>query len=283
MTNRLNLSKIDVVDAINPAHFKKEYLQKRKPVILKNYAENWAAVNKWTIPFFQDNYGNMHAKMHGKWQDHNFSAIQMPYVKESVFSEFLNMLQNNETGAYKLFLFDLIQQAPELRNDFTFTPLVKKYVTKHPLLFFGLSGSDVRLHFDIDLSNIFLTQFLGTKRITLFDPSQTPNLYKIPFTTHSAVDIKNPDFEKFPRLKDAIGYQCDLKPGETLFMPCGMWHHMDYLDGSFSLSLRSLSSDYRMMTKGFYNFFVLRHFDRWMHHFYDQKWTQYKLKKTMNP
>lgn len=281
MNHQLNLSKIDVVENISPEKFQKEYLQKGKPLVLKNYAQNWPAIQKWDIEFFLENHGNVPAKMHGKWQNNNFSAIQMPYVKESIFSEFLEMLKNNESGAYKLFLFDLIQQAPELRKDFTFTPIVKKYVTKHPLLFFGLAGSDVRLHYDIDLSHIFITQFLGTKRITLFDTSQTPNLYRVPFTTHSVVDIKNPDLKKFPKLKIAHGYQCDLKPGETLFMPCGMWHHMDYLDGSFSLSLRSLSSDLRMMTKGFYNFFILRHFDHFMHRMFDKKWTSYKLNKTM--
>jgi len=281
MNHKLKLTTIDKVDKISPEVFKKEYLEKGRPLIIENYAENWLALEKWNIEFFKTYYGNIPAKVHGKWQTNNFSAIQMSHVKVCPFGEFLEMLEKNEFGAYKLFLFDLIQKAPELRSDFDFPTITNNYVKKYPMLFFGLSGSDVRLHYDIDLSNIFLTQFLGTKRITLFDKSQSQFLYKVPFTTHSAVDIKNLDFNKFPELKNAQGYQCDLKPNETLFMPTGMWHHIEYLDASFSLSLRTLSPDIRIVSKGIFNFFILRYFDNFMHLISDKKWSTFKMNSAL--
>lgn len=279
LNKQLNLIEIDCVDTISPRDFKINYLDKGKPLVIRDYANTWPALKKWDVDFFIKTYGHIPARMHGEWQKNNYSAIEISYAKEAPFAEFLNMIKNNETEAYKLFLFDLIQKAPELREDFHFTPLVKHYLKKHPLLFFGLAGSDVRLHFDIDISNIFLTQFLGTKRITLFDKSQSAYLYKVPFTTHSAADLSNIDFEKFPTLKYAQGYKCDLKPTETLFMPSGMWHHMEYLESSFSLSLRALSTDYHEITKGIFNFFILRYFDRAMHGVADNSWTKFKLNK----
>lgn len=280
INQRLNLIEIDCVDTISPKDFKINYLKKGKPLIIKDYASNWPALKNWNIDFFRKTYGHIPAKLHGKWQNNNFSAIEIPYAKEAPFAEFLNMIKNNKSEAYKLFLFDLIQKAPELREDFNFPPLTLHYLKRHPLLFFGLAGSDVRLHFDIDISNIFLTQFLGTKRVTLFDKSQSAYLYKVPFTTHSAADLSKLDFEKFPILQYAKGYKCDLKPTETLFMPSGMWHQMEYLDSSFSLSLRALSTDLNEITKGVFNFLILRYFDRTMHRIADKHWTAYKLNQT---
>lgn len=31
-----------------------------------------------------------------------------------------------------------------------------------------------------------------------------------------------------------------LEHGDTLFMPAGYWHHMEYLDSGFAMSLRAL-------------------------------------------
>jgi hypothetical protein len=148
-------------------------------------------------------------------------------------------------------------------------------------MFFGCAGSDVRLHYDIDLSDVYITQFGGTKRITLFDQDQTKYLYKIPFTTHSAADLNEIDFNKYPALKYAKGFQCDLKHGETLFMPSGIWHYIQYLDGSFSLSLRSLPSSPLHRAKGLYNVAVIRNLDNFINKYYKNTWSDYKLKKAI--
>jgi ribosomal protein L16 Arg81 hydroxylase len=131
------------------------------------------------------------------------------------------------------------------------------------------------------LSNVFITQFGGTKRITLFDQSQTKYLYKLPFTTHSAADIRAADYEKYPALKLAEGWQTELKPGETLFMPAGIWHYIEYLGGSFSLSLRTLNPTRLGKIHGAYNVFVIRKLDEYLHKFYKNSWGDYKLRKAI--
>ncbi len=50
----------------------------------------------------------------------------------------------------------------------------------------------------------------------------------------------SPDYEKFPALKLAEGFDFILEPGDTLFMPAGYWHHMEYLDSGFAMSLRAM-------------------------------------------
>ncbi len=277
----MRLKEVDVVEDISPEEFYQKYVKTLTPVKLKNYSKEWAARTKWTYDFLKEKAGHHQVKLHGAWQDNEPTRIEMPAVKEVPFKDYLDMLENDVPSDLRIFLFNLFKLEPDLLEDFDYPPIMDGYLKDYPYMFFGAAGSDVRLHYDIDLSNVFITQFGGTKRITLFDQSQTKYLYKLPFTTHSAADIGNADYEKFPALKLAEGWQTDLLPGETLFMPSGIWHYIQYLDGSFSLSLRTLNPTRMGKLQGAYNVFVIRKLDEYFNKFYKNSWSDYKLKKAI--
>ncbi len=277
----MDLQPVEVVDDIHPEEFYQRFVKTRTPVKLLNYAKNWPAVEKWTYDYLRKVAGHHKVKLHGAWQDNEPTKIEMPPVKEVPFSEYLDMLENDVKSDLRIFLFNLFKLEPQLLKDFSYTPIMDGYLKDYPYMFFGCAGSDVRLHYDIDLSNVFITQFGGTKRVKLFDQEQTKYLYKMPFTTHSAADLHTIDYEKYPALKLAKGYETDLVPGETLFMPSGIWHHMTYLDGSFSLSLRTLNPSRMGKLQGAYNVFVIRKLDEFINKFYKNTWSDYKLKSAI--
>ncbi len=277
----MELHAVDIVEDITPEDFHELYVKTSRPVLLKNYARHWPAIKKWTYSFLREKAGESIVKLHGAWQDNEPTAIEMPPVKETSFSEYLDMLECNEESDLRIFLFNLFKEVPELKDDFDYPEIMEGYLKDYPYMFFGCAGSDVRLHYDIDLSNVFITQFGGKKRVTLFDQSQTKYLYKLPFTTHSAADLSNIDYEKFPALKYAHGYQCMLEHGDTLFMPSGIWHYMEYVEGSFSLSLRTLNPSSLGKLHGAYNVFVIRKLDEFVNKFYKNTWSDYKLKKAI--
>ncbi len=277
----MELHPVDVVEDISPEDFHELYVKTGRPAKLINYADHWPAIEKWTYDYLRAKAGHHMVKLHGKWQDNEPTKIEMPPVKEVPFSDYLDMLEHDVQSDLRIFLFNLFKLAPELKQDFDFPPIMEGYLRDFPYMFFGCAGSEVRLHYDIDLSNVFITQFGGTKRVTLFDQSQTKYLYKLPFTTHSAADISNIDYEKYPALKYAHGYRCDLEPGETLFMPSGIWHFMQYLNGSFSLSLRTINPSSLGKIRGAYNVFVVRKLDEFVNKFYKNTWSDYKLKSAI--
>ncbi len=272
---------IDVVEDVKQKDFHELYVKPRKPVKLMNYTKNWPAVQKWTYDYLRKKAGHQKVKLYGRWQDNEPTKIEMPSVKEITFSEYLDMLENNQKSDLRIFLFNLFKLVPELKEDFSYTPIMENYLKDHPYLFFGCAGSDVRLHYDIDLSNVFITQFKGIKRITMFSQSQSQYLYKLPFTTHSIADLLDIDHDKYPALKYAHGYQTELKHGETLFIPSGIWHYIRYIDGSFSLSLRTWSPSSLGKLQGAYNVFVIRKLDDFINKYYKNLWRDYKLKKAM--
>jgi hypothetical protein len=110
-------------------------------------------------------------------------------------------------------------------------------------LWWGPGGHTEPLHFDSGDGT--LVQLHGTKRAALFAPSQTRNVYPFPIRRKgiapwiSQVYLDRPDFERFPRLKDALAHRVDvvLEPGEVLFIPANWWHEVSSVPGDYICSL----------------------------------------------
>jgi len=73
----------------------------------------------------------------------------------------------------------------------------------------------------------FITQFKGRKRVILFDNKYSEALYKLSFMVQRYIDPEQPDYNKYPGLKNVEGYETILEDGETLFMPSGIWYYMN--------------------------------------------------------
>jgi len=90
-------------------------------------------------------------------------------------------------------------------------------------------------HFD-QSSNIACV-VAGRRRFTLFPPEQEANLYIGPRdfaptpTPISLVDFRAPDFERFPRFREALAHArvAELAPGDAIYMPPLWWHHVESL------------------------------------------------------
>ncbi len=189
---------------------------------------------------------------------------------------------------WRIFLFNIFNHAPQLTKDF-FWPehLMKGFIKRVPMLFVGGEGSVTHIHFDIDLSHILHTQFMGKKRVLLFPNEEQEKLYRKPFEVLSLADFTNYydagktrlDTDKFPAVKHAKGYDVILEHGDTLFMPGGYWHHMEYLESGFAMSLRAFNTGITGKLKGVWNLVGMRSIDTFMKKSFPQQWYQWKEQK----
>lgn len=277
----IQLTEIKRVKNITKVDFYNNYVKKQIPVVIENATETWPAFTKWNLNYIKDIAGDKIVPLYDDRPVSHKDGFNEAHAKMKM-SDYIDLLQSKPTN-YRIFLYNLMKEVPQLQNDFIWPKIGLQLVKQLPMLFFGGENSKVFMHFDIDYSNILHFHFHGTKQCILFAPDQTPYLYKVPYSLISRedIDFDNPDFDKFPALKKAKGLICNLKHGEMLYMPEGYWHYMKYLTPGFSMSLRAFPRKPRNLVKAVYNVFFMRHFDNFMRKQKGQSWIDYKNDKAL--
>lgn len=267
------LKNIEKKTGLDKPAFEREYLRPRIPVVITDLIDDWPAKERWTMELFKSQYGDLLVPVCSS----NYSTPGKGYMKPEKLLPFREYLEEIEKGPtdLRLFLFNIFKYAPELKEDYKVPRIMNGFMKGFPFMFFGGQNSRVTLHYDIDLSQVFLTQFHGRKKVVIFPPSESSNIYQHPFTVASHVNIDQPDYDKFPALRNAKGYSCILEPGETIFIPSGFWHYITYLDGGFSISLRAND---RLMLKAYGAINIARHYmvDKSMNRLLGSKWAKIK-------
>jgi len=280
------LRPVDVVSNISSEEFKEKYFDPQVPVIIKDLVKDWSAYTKWNWDYFKEIVGDKKVGIYNNVKSDAYTPVNKA-DDYTTFGEYIDMIRRGP-AAWRIFLFNIFNHAPQLTQDFTWPDdLAKGFVKRVPMLFVGGQGSITHMHFDIDLSHIFHTQFMGRKRVLLFPYSEQHKLYRKPFEVLSIADFSNYydaeksklDTKQFPAVKFANGYDITLSHGDTLFMPGGYWHHMEYLDSGFAMSLRALNNTVSGKLKGAWNLLGMRSIDTLMKKTAPVKWYDWKKKK----
>ena len=157
------------------------------------------------------------------------------------FNEYAQKLRSGEAVEKDIYLGKCSLADTPLGNNPNFERLREQLgfnTAITPLnLWLGFGGHTTCLH--CDAFDGTLVQLYGTKKVILFPPNQLYNLY--PFSllnnllygfkrraSYSQVYPQNPDFQAFPRFKEALShsYEVVLNPGEILYIPVGWWHEV---------------------------------------------------------
>ncbi|MBE8712118.1 cupin-like domain-containing protein [Sphingobacterium hungaricum] len=270
------LSPIDTVTTISKDEFVEKYYKAQKPVLIKGLAQQWESYGKWTLDYMHDHVGELEVGLYDNKPADPNKATDKP-VKVMKFKDYISLIKSQPSDL-RIFFFIITDKLPELLKNFTYPDLGLKYFKRIPTLFFGGSESRVLMHYDVDLSDLLHFQFEGKKRVLLFDNAQSPYLYQVPLSVHTVYDIdyENPDYEKFPALRYAKGYEIIMEHGDALFMPSGYWHFNRYLEAGFSMSLRSLPNTAGKFLNMLNHVFVMRYSDKLMRKLFKAKWVNYK-------
>ncbi|MFD1770001.1 cupin-like domain-containing protein [Sphingobacterium suaedae] len=273
------LSEIDVVDDITKDVFLAKYFKPQKPVLIKGLAKNWEAFEKWNLDYIAAQAGEQEVGLYDNKPADPKKATNEP-VMQMKMRDYIQLIKEQPSDL-RIFFFIITDKLPELLKNFSYPDLGFKYFKRIPTLFFGGSEARVLMHYDIDLGDLLHFQFEGRKRVLLFPPDQSSFLYKVPLSVHTVynVDYEQPDFEAFPALAYAHGYEIFMEHGDALFMPSGYWHFNRYLEAGFSVTLRSFPTSPTRLIKMLKEVFLLRYTDKIMRKVFKHKWVNYKQRK----
>ncbi|KIG19155.1 hypothetical protein DB30_04620 [Enhygromyxa salina] len=101
------------------------------------------------------------------------------------------------------------------------------------------AGAITTLHYDQTPG--FLVQLQGRKRVVL--APITADLYPFPVTdwrtrSSQVIDLPGVDLEQYPNFARSHCWEVELEPGQVLFVPNPIWHWVESLEASLSLTLK---------------------------------------------
>lgn len=265
---------VGIVESITRKTFEENYFNPQKPVVLRGLLKESPAMTKWNFPYFKEILGNLDVGIFDESFEKNDRSYKDPHYKMP-FTRYLDELAQGPIKK-RLFLFNPFKYHPALLQDFEFPKICSGFLKSFPFMFFGGDGAVTRIHQDMDMSCVFLTQFEGKKRVVLFDPRYSDLLYRLPMNVHTSVNINEPDYEKYPGLAYVEGQEVILEHGDTLFMPAGWWHHIEYIGSGFGMSMRCLSPHIRDILNGSLRVGVLTHLDELLLKMASRPWYHYK-------
>jgi len=169
-----------------------------------------------------------------KYTDHSWTQRLM------TIEEFVTKHMRGEAAVVGyLAQHQLLEQVPSLMEDVEVPDFCYTGDQEEPDInvWIGPRGTVSPPH--TDPKHNLLCQVVGSKYVALFLPSESAHLYPSPLTmmeNTSRVDLDNPDLDAFPDLSKLQGMSTILGPGDTLYIPPGVWHYVRSLEESFSVS-----------------------------------------------
>lgn len=277
----MNLQSIDRVSNISKEEFLTKYFKPQKPVIIERFVDHWPAVQKWNLDYMAQVAGDKMVPLYDDRPVRHDEGFNQAHA-EMKMKDYVALLKNEPTK-YRIFLWNILKEVPQLQKDFDYPDFGLKLMKGLPMLFFGGEDSHTFMHYDIDLANIFHFHFHGKKEVILFDQDQNDYIYKIPHSliVREDIDFTKPNYDQWPALKNANGFKGVLEHGEVLYMPEGYWHYMHYVTPGFSMSLRAIPRNPKNLGRALYNIFVMRHFDNLMRRWKGQGWIDLKNEKAI--
>ena len=109
-------------------------------------------------------------------------------------------------------------------------------------VFLAHAGHYAHLHYDVDGRPVILTQLFGHKRVMVVPPEQNQAID--PYTEERGGNMSSryiehltPD-EKLAFAREVGAFDTLIGPCESIFIPTGWWHYIDYVDTAMSINVR---------------------------------------------
>lgn len=226
------------------------------PFILQNELIEFP---EWTYSYLEEKFSDeiLWVRVYGRnkvRRKKNEWGLYLTGFIQSTFRDFYEVLVNgeNESRIY-LAQHKIKLSSAESRVLDSVCAKVGVIPTKNYNIWYGFGGHREPLHFDLQDGLLF--QIKGNKKVVLYPPEQSKNLY--PFSKKDAigwwfskVSVADRNYDEYPRKEaaDQFSISFNLNEGEVLYIPCGWWHEIE-CDGDdtvcsvnhfFSASVRRL-------------------------------------------
>lgn len=239
----MEVKKLDASE-ITYDQFFEEHWKPGVPLVLKNATRVWPAYGTFTPDWFRTRFGERRTMVDGT---------------EYTMREIMDLVEGRDTSRPVPYpcKYHLPTQLPELvemvmpmhigyaRPNWLESTWFKRGYWGCALELFigGPGGKFPYVHLDYYHLSAWVNQLYGRKQFTVWPRGQEEYLYPVPGDRwRSAIpDIEKVDLEKFPLYAKATPITFVVGPGETLYIPVGIWHTAKSLEPTISIAFDLLN------------------------------------------
>jgi len=238
-----SLIAIDRVSGLSGEEFLERYYAPNRPVILTGEVADWPALARWTPEYLKAAVGVRPVEFQGERNsDRRFEMDKDVHRRQAPFDVFIDQILQPGAGndAY-ITAYNSERNAEALsvlHADLGFLDrfLDRAAAVPNGMMWIGPAGTVTSLHHD--LTNNFIAQIVGRKRVKLVPAAEIGKLYNHQHVFSEIPDLEDPGIDpaRYPRLTELRYYDVLLEPGEILFMPLGWWHQVKSVDFSVTIT-----------------------------------------------
>ncbi|MES2162349.1 MAG: cupin-like domain-containing protein [Pseudomonadota bacterium] len=235
--NRLAPTEVPRRERLSGAAFLEQHYRRNLPVIIAGMLDECAARSKWTLEYLGEQLGERMVEVQfGRSADPDYEMNSQSHKRRMRFGEYVELVRDSgHTNDFYMTANNDGQNRESLQELMADAPPLPEYLDPAGRGFFWFGPAGTITPFHHDLTNNFMIQIAGRKRVRLIAPCDTPKLYN---QRHcfTPVDGRNIDLQRFPMMADVPVIDCVLEPGEILFLPVGWWHFVEALDITITIS-----------------------------------------------
>jgi hypothetical protein len=231
---------------IGQADFAANFLVPRLPLILRRFALEWPAVQKWTPAYLATQLGDVQVPVQDSAVEHDAGspATRSPeHVSLAAYVRDLEAGADSHTLPYIRNVF-LSEYCPALLEDVRVPGIAQPNWLLHPSLAPSLRAEWLNwfelfisppatrfphVHVDRDHTHAWLLQVCGRKKVWMW-PNEAGSTRKPEALEVSSSDVLD---TFFPGYEPTIGI---IEPGDLVFIPEGWWHTAESQSTSITLS-----------------------------------------------
>ena len=243
--NRLLPPDIPRLHRLSATSFLNDFYSSGRPVIMTGMMGDWPALQKWNFAYFNRAFGDKEVQVQfGRNGDEHYELNKIDHQKLMRFGDYVEMVRTvGTTNDFYMTANNDPQNREALAGLWQDVLPLSEYLDPEVpggFLWFGPAGTITPFHHD--LTNNFMAQVIGRKRVLIVASSEIANIYN-----HSHcftyVDARNIDYQRYPAMRDARIQECVIGPGDILFLPVGCWHFVEGLDVSVTMSFTNFRWD----------------------------------------
>lgn len=228
----------------SPETFRDEFVHPRTPVLMTNVLEAWPALDTWSPAYFKQEAPDLPVRVKVFQPD---GEIETEEWTMGDYCDFLTSDQAADTDGsetpppycHDIPIFSILES---LRDDVQ--PFPTEYFPswyrakwwRYVQFFMGPKNSITPLHFDCLLTHNLFFQVYGKKRFTLVPRDEWENCYRYDWRWFE-VDPESPDLDEHPRFRHVDPTTVVVGPGDVLFIPAGVPHHVRGLGNTISFNI----------------------------------------------